>query len=61
MQLAEVVIREVEGDCSFKIFQLFTESVCQPGQPTAMHPQGVILLFDMGRCDKALFRLVLSP
>ena len=53
MQLAEVIIREVQRNRSFKIFQLFAESIGQSGQPAAMHPQGVILLFDMGSGNPA--------
>ena len=49
MQLAKIIICEVERDRSFKVFQLFAECVGQPGQPTAVHSQGVVLLFDMRR------------
>ena len=48
MQLAEIIIREIERDRSFKVFQLFAESVGQPRQPAAMHTQRMVLLFDMG-------------
>lgn len=48
MDFAEVVIREIQGDRTFKIFEFFAESIRQPGQSAAVHPQSVILLFDMG-------------
>jgi len=47
MQLAEVVIREIERDRSLKVFQLFTECACEARKASAVHPQCVILFFDM--------------
>src|SRR5205807_335592 len=53
MRLAEVVIREVERDRSFKVFKLLAESVGQPCESAAVHPERVILLLDVAGCDSA--------
>src|SRR6266404_1436656 len=53
MRLAEVVICKVERDRRFKALNLFAESVCQSREATAMHPQSVVLFFDMACCDSA--------
>jgi hypothetical protein len=47
MRLAQVVISEIEGNRSLKIFKHFAESVCQACEAAAVHPQGKILAFDM--------------
>jgi hypothetical protein len=49
MLLAEIVISEIQGNRSFKVFKLFAESVREARQSAAMHPQRVILLFNV-RC-----------
>ena len=56
MRLAEVIVCEVQGDRSFKVFQLLTESVGQTGESAAMHPQRMILLFDMRRANRVHVR-----
>src|SRR5437016_4668200 len=53
MRLAEVVIREVERDRSFKVLKLLAESVCQASKTAAVHPERVILLLDVAGCDSA--------
>src|SRR5439155_21849130 len=53
MRLAEVVIREVERDRSFKVLKLLAESVCQASKASAVHPERVILLLDVAGCDSA--------
>ena len=47
----KVVIREIESNRSFKVFKLFAESIGQTSQAAAMHPQRVILLFNVGRVN----------
>jgi hypothetical protein len=47
--LAEVAIREIQSHGSLKVFELFAESIGQPGKPTAVHSQGVVLLLDVTR------------
>jgi hypothetical protein len=51
----KVVIREVQGNRSFKVFKLFTECVRETGKPAAMHPQGVILLLNVRRGNAVNF------
>jgi hypothetical protein len=41
------VIREIQRDRSLKVFKLFAESVRQTSQTAAVHPQRVILLFNV--------------
>ena len=53
MRLAKVVIREIQRRRSFKIVQLFAESVGQPGQPPAVHPQRVVLFLHMAGANPA--------
>jgi len=43
----EVEIREMQRDRSFKILQLFAESVCQAGEAAAVHPHREVLAFDL--------------
>ena len=40
MRFAEIIIGEIERDRSLKVFNLLAESVGQPGQSAAVHPQG---------------------
>ena len=49
----EIVIREIQRDRSFKVFKLLAESVREPGQAAAVHPQRVILLFNVRRGNPA--------
>jgi hypothetical protein len=49
MQLAEVVIREIERDRSFKIFQFLAKGIRQARQSAAVHSQRVVLFLDMRR------------
>ena len=51
MNFAEVVIREVQSNRSFKIFKLFAERIGQTGQSSAVHTQCVVLLFNVRRGD----------
>src|SRR5208282_4248085 len=53
---AEVVIREIEGNRSLKVFKLLAESVRQAREPAAMHPQRVILFFNVAGGDAANVR-----
>ena len=49
VSLNEIVISEIQRDRSFKIFNLFAESVRKAGKAAAMYPQCVILLFNVAR------------
>ena len=49
MSFHEVVIAKVERNRSLKVFQLFAESVCEASEATAVHAEGVILLFNVRR------------
>ena len=51
MGFAEVVIREVEGNRSLKVFKLLAKSVRQACEPAAMHPQRMVLLFNLRRAN----------
>ena len=51
MRFHEVVIREIQCDRSLKVFKLLAESVCEASQTAAVHPQRVILLFNVRRCN----------
>ena len=53
IDFAEVVIREIQGNRSLKVFKLSAECVRQTGESAAMHTQRVILLFNMARGDSA--------
>ena len=53
MRLAEVVMREIQSNHSFKVFKLFSESIDQPRETATMHPQSVVLLLDMRGCNPA--------
>lgn len=59
MDLAEIVIGHVQGNGGFEVFKLLAESVCEPGETAAMHPQGVVLLLDVGRADLLVVRCAL--
>jgi hypothetical protein len=59
MRFDEVVISEMERNCSLKIFQFFAESICQSAEPAAMHSQRVILLFNMGSRNQIHIRRAL--
>ena len=49
MRFHEIVICEIQRNRSFKVFQLFAESICQTRQAAAVHSQRVILLFNVRR------------
>lgn len=49
MSFHEVVICEIERDRSLKVFQLFAESIRESSKTAAVHPERVILLFDVRR------------
>jgi hypothetical protein len=56
LRFAKVLIRHVKGDCSFKVFQLFAESVCEPGQAANaanVHPQRGVLFLNVRRANAA--------
>jgi hypothetical protein len=55
MKLAKVIIREIERDRSFKVFQFFVESVGQPGQLAAV--QAITLLLS---CSPLFARLPIT-
>ena len=59
MSLDEIVIREIQGNRSLKVFKLFAESIGWSGEPSAVHPQCVILLLDMGSGNAAHIRRAL--
>jgi hypothetical protein len=47
MSFHKVLIRKIQRNRSFKIFNLFAECVCQASETAAVHPQRVILLFNV--------------
>ena len=49
MRFHEIIVAEIQRDRSLKVFKLFTECVGEPSQAAAVHPQRVILLFNV-RC-----------
>ena len=53
MRFAEVIVSEIQTDSSLKVFQLFAECVFEPGKASAMHPQSVVLLFNVRRGNAA--------
>jgi hypothetical protein len=59
MNTAEIVIREVQRDSGFQIFQLFRESIGQSGKPSHLHSHGQILPFHVRRADMFLIRVPL--
>ena len=52
----EIVISEIQRHRSFKVFNLFAESVRETGQAAAMHTECVILLLDMAGGNPVNFR-----
>ena len=52
VHFAQLVICEIETDRSLKVFKLAAESISQPRQAAAVHPQSVVLLFDVACADK---------
>ena len=46
MNAAEVVVHEVDCEGVFVVFQCFTESVGEPGEPPVLHPKRHVLTFD---------------
>ena len=51
VRFAETIVREVERDRSFKICQFFAECVREARQPAAVHPQRMVLLFNLRRAN----------
>lgn len=51
MRLDEIIVAEIQRDRSLKIFKLFAECVREASQTAAMHPQRVILLFNVRRAN----------
>jgi hypothetical protein len=51
VSLAKVVVSEIERDRSFKVFEFLAESVGQASKTAAMHPESVILLFNVAGSD----------
>ena len=47
MRFHEVVIAEIQGNRSLKILKFLAECICEASQAAAMHPQRVILLFNV--------------
>ena len=47
VHFAEIVIRKVERDRRLEVLELLAESVGQPRQPAAVHPQRVVLLLNV--------------
>ena len=47
VHLAEVIVSEVQGNRSFKVFQFFAECVREARETATVHPQRVILLFNV--------------
>ena len=56
MRLHKVVIRQIKADCSFEVFELFGKRIREAGKATAVHPKGVILLFDVRRANQSFAR-----
>ena len=57
MRFHKIVIREIERNRSLKVFKLFAESIGEAGETAAVHPQGVILLFNVRGCNQIHIRL----
>jgi hypothetical protein len=51
MRFHKIIVTEIQCNRSLKVFKLFAESVCEPSQAAAVHPQRVILLFNMRRAN----------
>src|ERR1017187_8027684 len=51
MPFAKVVISEIQRDSSLKIFELSAECVRQPRESAAVHPQRMVLFFNVAGCD----------
>jgi len=51
VNFAEIVVRHLEGDCSFKILKLFAERILKPAHASAVHPQRVVLFFNVAGAD----------
>ena len=47
MRFHEIVIHEIQRARSLKIFKFFAERIGEPRQAAAVHPQRVILLFNV--------------
>lgn len=41
---AEIVISQIQRDCSLKVFILLAKRISQPAESAAVHPQRVILV-----------------
>ena len=48
VNLAKIVIGKIESNSRLEILKLLAKSVCETGKASAMHTQGVVLLFDVG-------------
>src|SRR4051794_17573340 len=57
MSLAEVIIREIQRHRSLKVFNFLAERIGETGKASAMHPQGVVLLFNVRSGDAGNDRL----
>jgi hypothetical protein len=47
MRFHEIVVAQIQGGCSLKIFKLFAEGVVELGETAAVHSQCVILFLNM--------------
>src|SRR6266480_5138279 len=56
MNLAEIVVCEIESNRSLKVIKLFAESVRQTSQSAAVHSQSKVLAFDVRRSNPAHVR-----
>ena len=46
VRFAEIIVSKIQRDRSFKVLKLFAESIGQPRETAAVHPQRVILFLD---------------
>jgi len=51
MNAAEIVIREVQGNCSPQMRQLLAERIGEPRKAPKLHPHGQVLPFDKAGGD----------
>jgi len=57
MDLAEIVIHEMQADGVHVIFYLFRERIGSPGEPADTHPPGQVLAFDVTGADVVQVRI----
>ena len=51
MSFHEIILAEIQRNSSLKILQLFAKGIREARQAAAMHPQRMILLFNVRRTN----------